>query len=64
MDSSQRQALIVAKINDLRKEYLVVKSRIAVVDRRRKKIRKRKRELAKAATQNQNKQSVATVTAK
>lgn len=47
MDSVQRQALISAKINDLRKEYLLVKSRITVVDRRRKKIKKRKKELIK-----------------
>jgi len=47
MDSIQRQAIILAKINDLRKEYLLVKGRINIVDRRRKKIKKRKRELLK-----------------
>lgn len=57
MDSAQRQALILARINDLRKEYILVKARVAVVDRRRKKIRKRKRELARLAT-IQNKLSV------
>jgi len=57
MDSAQRQALILARINDLRKEYILVKARVAVVDRRRKKIKKRKRELAKLAT-IQNKLSV------
>uniref|UniRef100_A0A2S2R644 Tudor-knot domain-containing protein n=1 Tax=Sipha flava TaxID=143950 RepID=A0A2S2R644_9HEMI len=56
MDSTQRQALILARINDLRKEYIVVKTRISVVDRRRKKIRKRKREMTKIAS-IQNKQS-------
>lgn len=56
MDTFQRQAAILAKINDLRKEYVVVKARISVVDRRRKKIKKRKRDLAKIAM-IQNKQS-------
>lgn len=55
MDSTQRQALIIARINDLRKEYVVMKTRIAVIDRRRKKIRKRKREMTKLANL-QNKQ--------
>lgn len=52
MDSSQRQALILSKINDLRKEFIQVKARIAIIDRRRKKIRKRKREMAKNFTIN------------
>jgi len=56
MDSAQRQALLLSRINDLRKEYILVKARIAVIDRRRKKIKKRKRELAKAANINQVKQ--------
>jgi hypothetical protein len=59
MDSAQRQAVIIARMNDLRKEYAMVKARLTVVDRRRKKIKKRKRELAKATTINQNKQSQA-----
>lgn len=50
MDSGQRQALILSRINDLRKEFILVKARMAVVDRRRKKIRKRKREMAKVFT--------------
>lgn len=58
MTSAQRQALILSKINDLRKEYILIKTRAAIVDRRRKKIRKRKREMAKIATLNQNKQSL------
>lgn len=58
MTSAQRQALILSKINDLRKEYILIKARAAIVDRRRKKIRKRKREMAKIATLNQNKQSL------
>lgn len=57
MDSAQRQAVIIAAMNELRKEYAVVKCRLTVIDRRRKKIKKRKREMAKAATMNQNKQS-------
>lgn len=64
MDTTQRQALILARMNDLRKEYIMVKTRIAVVDRRRKKIRKRIREIAKAATMNQNKQLSTVNTAK
>lgn len=56
MDSAQRQALTIARMNDLRKEYKLVKARVAVVDRRRKKIRKRKRELSKLTT-IQNKSS-------
>ncbi|XP_060843777.1 AT-rich interactive domain-containing protein 4A-like isoform X3 [Rhopalosiphum padi] len=59
MDSAQRQAVIIARMNDLRKEYAMVKARLTVVDRRRKKIKKRKREMAKATTLNQNKQAQA-----
>ncbi|XP_050438294.1 AT-rich interactive domain-containing protein 4B-like isoform X2 [Adelges cooleyi] len=63
MDSAQRQVVILAKINELRKDYNMVKARIVVVDRRRKKIRKRKRELAKSnAAVNPNKQSPAVAT--
>ncbi|XP_025196742.1 AT-rich interactive domain-containing protein 4B-like isoform X3 [Melanaphis sacchari] len=59
MDSAQRQAVIIARMNDLRREYAIVKARLTVVDRRRKKIKKRKRDMAKAAALNQNKQSQA-----
>lgn len=59
MDSAQRQAIILARINDLRKEYITVKSRVTIIDRRRKKIRKRKRELAKLALNQSKQQSVA-----
>jgi len=55
MSSAQRQAVIIAKMNDLRKEYSTVKGRLTVIDRRKKKIKKRKREQAKAARLNQNK---------
>ncbi|KAL4135552.1 hypothetical protein QTP88_007156 [Uroleucon formosanum] len=58
MDSAQRQAIIMARMNDLRKEYSSVKSRLAVIDRRKKKIKKRRRELAKAASLNQNRHSL------
>lgn len=61
MDTTQRQTVLLSRMNDLRKEYLLVKSRISVIDRRRKKIRKRKRELAKVA---QNKQNLVACTAK
>lgn len=64
MDSAQRQTLLLNRMNDLRKEYILVKSRISVIDRRRKKIRKRKRELAKAATIAQNKQNLVACSAK
>jgi len=57
MDSAQRQAVIIARMNDLRKEYSTIKGRLAVIDRRKKKIKKRKREQAKAASLNQNKNS-------
>lgn len=57
MDSPQRQTLLLAKINELRKEFILVKARVAVIDRRRKKIRKRKRELAKVASMVQIKQT-------
>jgi len=57
MDSPQRQAVIIAKMNELRKEYATVKGRLTVIDRRKKKIKKRKREQAKAASLNQNRHS-------
>ncbi|KAE9524346.1 hypothetical protein AGLY_015385 [Aphis glycines] len=59
MDSPQRQAVIIAKMNELRRLHAFWQGRIIVVKRRRKKIKKRKRDLAKAAAQNQNKQSQA-----
>lgn len=64
MDSAQRQAVIfLYKINKLQKDYTTDKARIVVLDRRRKKIRKRKRELAKrTAAVNPNKQSTAVAT--
>lgn len=55
MDSQQRQAMILAKINELRKEYGTVKNRLSTIDRRRKKIKKRRREMLKLNTMNQNK---------
>lgn len=55
MDTQQRQSLILAKINELRKEYSSVKSRLSIIDRRRKKIKKRRRELLKLSNMNQNK---------
>lgn len=57
MDSPQRQSVIISRMNDIRKEYSVIKARLAVVDRRAKKIKKRKREQAKAAAMNLNRQS-------
>ncbi|XP_022168878.1 AT-rich interactive domain-containing protein 4B-like isoform X2 [Myzus persicae] len=57
MDSAQRQAVIISRMNDLRKEYGTIKGRLSVIDRRKKKIKKRKRELAKAISLNQNKTS-------
>jgi len=59
MDSPQRQAVIIAKMNELRKDHGFWTGRITLVKRRRKKIKKRKRDMAKAAAQNQNKQSQA-----
>lgn len=59
MDSPQRQAVIIAKMNELRKDHAMWQGRMTVVERRRKKIKKRKRDMAKAAAQNQNKQSQA-----
>lgn len=54
MNSQQRQAVILAKINELRKEYGTVKNRLSTIDRRRKKIKKRRREMLKLNS-NQNK---------
>jgi len=56
MNSAQRQAILIAKLNELRREYSIAKGRLSVIDRRKKKIKKRKREQAKAASLNQNKQ--------
>lgn len=64
MNNFQRQGVILAKMNDLRKEYIIVKNRVSVIDKRRKKIKKRKRELAKVTSINQNKQSLAVSIAK
>lgn len=55
MNSLQRQEVILAKMNELRKEYITIKNRVAIIDKRRKKIKKRKRELAKMSSINQNK---------
>ncbi|VVC46042.1 Hypothetical protein CINCED_3A014876 [Cinara cedri] len=52
MNSQQRQTLILAKISDLRKEYGSIKSRLSVIDRRRKRIKKRRRELLKLGIMN------------
>jgi len=59
MDSPQRQAVIIAKMNELRRLHTFWQGRMTVVNRRKKKIKKRKRDMAKAAAQNQNKQSQA-----
>lgn len=47
MDSGQRIALLKKKIHDLRKTYLMIKSELASIDRRRKKLRRREREIKK-----------------
>jgi len=48
MDSSQRQALILSRINFLRKYYDKVQARIAIIKKRRIKINAKK-ELMKTA---------------
>jgi len=55
MNSAQKQATIMAKLNDIRKEFGSVKGRLCVIGRRTKKINKRKREQAKTSNLNQNK---------
>lgn len=47
MNSNQRIALLKKKIQDLRKTYNMIKTELASIDRRRKKLRRRERELKK-----------------
>lgn len=58
MDSAQRQAVIRARMKDLKKDFLILKAQISVIDKKRKKIKKRKREMTKRAN-IQNKQLIA-----
>lgn len=51
MKTAQRQAVLSDMMNNLQKEYAILKARLVVVGRRKKKINKRKRERAKAARQ-------------
>ncbi|CAI6372326.1 unnamed protein product [Macrosiphum euphorbiae] len=51
MKTAQRQAVLSDMMNNLQKEYAILKARLVVVGRRKKKINKRKREQAKAARQ-------------
>lgn len=44
MDSVQRIAMLQQKMAELRKTYADVKAELAIVERRRKKIRRRERE--------------------
>lgn len=47
MNSNQRIALLKKKIQDLRKTYNMIKTELASIDRRRKKLRRREREMKK-----------------
>eukprot|EP00102_Acyrthosiphon_pisum_P016283 XP_008187180.2 PREDICTED: uncharacterized protein LOC103310498 [Acyrthosiphon pisum] len=51
MISAQKQAELMDRLNDVRKVYATVKARLVVINRRKKKIDKRKREQANAARQ-------------
>ncbi|XP_019870639.2 AT-rich interactive domain-containing protein 4B isoform X2 [Aethina tumida] len=51
MDSVQRIAMLQQKMAELRKTYADVKAELAIVERRRKKIRRREREALKASKQ-------------
>lgn len=44
MDSSQRISVLTQKLSELRKTYNNVKTELACIDRRRKKLRRRERE--------------------
>lgn len=47
MNSNQRISLLKKKIQDLRKTYNMIKTELASIDRRRKKLRRREREIKK-----------------
>ncbi|XP_060528057.1 AT-rich interactive domain-containing protein 4B-like isoform X2 [Cylas formicarius] len=51
LDSTQRIAVLQQKLSELRKTYADVKTELAAVERRRKKIRRREREALKTAKQ-------------
>ncbi|KAF7277893.1 hypothetical protein GWI33_009146 [Rhynchophorus ferrugineus] len=51
LDSAQRIAIIQQKLTELRKTYADVKAELAIVERRRKKIRRKEREALKSAKQ-------------
>lgn len=44
LDASQRIAVLQQKLGELRKTYMSVKTELAGIDRRRKKLRRRERE--------------------
>lgn len=52
MNSNQRIALLKKKIQDLRKTYNMIKTELASIDRRRKKLRRREREMKKSGKRN------------
>lgn len=52
MNSNQRIALLKKKIQDLRKTYNMIKTELASIDRRRKKLRRREREMKKNGNQS------------
>jgi len=56
MNSAQRQALILSRINDLRRQYIELKDYMAVLNKRKQKGRTLKRGLSKTAIINHNKQ--------
>lgn len=51
LDGSQRIALLQQKLQELRKTYMSVKAELACIDRRRKKLRRREREVEKSSKQ-------------
>ncbi|CAH0550530.1 unnamed protein product [Brassicogethes aeneus] len=51
LDSTQRIAVLQQQMSDLKKTYADIKAELAVVERRRKKIRRREREALKASKQ-------------
>lgn len=51
LDSAARIAVLLQKLQDLRKTYADVKAELVTIERRRKKIRRREREALKAAKQ-------------
>lgn len=52
MNSNQRIALLKKKIQDLRKTYNMIKTELASIDRRRKKLRRREREMKKTGNKS------------